>query len=143
MRRDGSVEVVDVKPAHLVDEPEVAGVLAWTGRVTAERGWRYSVWSGASMNRLTNVRFLAQGRRLHLVDRDAIHDLHGHGSVGSSLGEALEAASRTSRFGTHALRAAMICLLWQQAWEVALDEPLGSFTRIDQVGEVWDARVGA
>jgi hypothetical protein len=38
LRRDGSVEVVDVKPPHLVDKPEVADVLRWTGQVLAEGG---------------------------------------------------------------------------------------------------------
>lgn len=32
LARDGSVEVVDVKPAGLVDKPDVAAQLGWTGR---------------------------------------------------------------------------------------------------------------
>lgn len=141
--RDGSAEVVDVKPARLVDKPEVAAVLGWTGRVLAERGWRYSVWSGTDTRRLTNLRFLAQGRRPHLVDPEAVRHLHRHGDVGRSLGEALEAASRGTDATPHTLRAAMVCLLWHQAWEVCLDGPLGSVTRIDRVREVCDDHVGA
>lgn len=140
---DGSVEVVDVKPARLVDKPDVAAVLTWTGRVFAERGWRYSVWSGAGTQRLTNVRFLAQGRHALLVDPEAARHLHRHGAVGRSLGEAFEIASRDTDISTHALRAAMVCLLWHQTWGVCLNEPLGSATRIDHVREVWDDRVGA
>lgn len=135
-RRDGSVEVVDVKPGHLVDKPEVAEVLGWTGRVLAERGWRYSVWSGTASRRLTNVRFLAQGRRAHLVDPGATIQLHRHGAVDRSLGESLRAASRATDYTAHALRAAMVGLLWHQAWEIDLDEPLSSATRIDRVREV-------
>lgn len=41
--RDGSVVVVDVKPAAMCQEPEVAAVLDWTGRLCRSRGWRYEV----------------------------------------------------------------------------------------------------
>lgn len=144
LRRDGSVEVVDVKPARLADKPEVAEVLAWTGRELAERGWRYSVWSGTEPHRLTNVRFLAQGRRAHLVDPGAVAHLRDHGAVGGSLGESLTAATRATDYTVHALRAAMVCLLWHQAWEIGLDEPLSLATRIDRVREVCaDDRVRA
>lgn len=40
---DGTVVVVDVKPARLVDKPKVAEVLAWTAHLMAERGWRSEV----------------------------------------------------------------------------------------------------
>lgn len=136
LKRDGSVEVVDVKPARLVDKPKVAEVLGWTGRVLAGRGWRYSVWSGAEALRLTNVRFLAQGRRAHLVDVQAVDHLHGHGAAGRSLGEVFEAASHAADISRHGLRAALLFLLWRQVWEVCLDEPLGSASRINRVREV-------
>lgn len=41
----------------------------------AERGWRYEVWSGTSEVLLTNVRFIAQGRRPALVHAPAVAPL--------------------------------------------------------------------
>ena len=69
---DRTCTVVDVKPAALADEPEVAEVLAWTGRLCAAKGWRYEVWSGDDPVRLRNVRYLAAGRRVSFVDREAL-----------------------------------------------------------------------
>lgn len=60
---DGTVVVVDVKPAELVDKPKVALVLDWTAELMAQKGWRYEVWSGAQEIRLTNVRFLGARAR--------------------------------------------------------------------------------
>ena len=39
--------MVDVKPAELVDDAEVAAVMGWTRRLCDARGWAYEVWSGA------------------------------------------------------------------------------------------------
>lgn len=135
LRRDGSVEVVDVKPARLVDKPEVAEVLDWTGRELAQRRWRYTVWSGTNPQRLTNVRFLSQGRRAHLVDVDALAALKSHGEVGICLASALRATASDTDFGSATLRAAMVSLLWQQDWSVPLDEPIDGDTRITEVRE--------
>ena len=59
-RADGSVLVVNVKPADRLDKEEIAEALAWAGRVFAERGWEHEVWSGANAQLLANVRFLAR-----------------------------------------------------------------------------------
>lgn len=61
--RDGSVVVVDVKPAAMCQEPEVAAVLDWTGRLCRSRGWRYEVFHGEDPIVMANLRFLAHGRR--------------------------------------------------------------------------------
>lgn len=66
-QRDGSVVVVDVKPRALMDRPEVAAVLRWTGQLCQSAGWSYEVWSGADPVRLANVRWLGQARRPGLV----------------------------------------------------------------------------
>lgn len=67
--RDGSVVVVDAKPAEFLEDPKVADVLSWTGGLMARRGWRYEVWSGIEPVRLANVRFLGQGRRRTWAER--------------------------------------------------------------------------
>jgi len=135
--RDGTVEVVDVKPADMLDKPDVAVVLDWTGRLLAERGWRYSIWSGANPIELTNVRFLAQGRRAQFVDADALATLARAGRPGRTLGAALAEATRSPHSGA-TLRAALITLLWQQTWQVALDQPIDMSTEIRTIREVHD-----
>lgn len=37
--------VVDVKPRHRPDKPEIAFTFAWTRQVVESRGWHYEVWT--------------------------------------------------------------------------------------------------
>lgn len=142
-RRDGSVVVVDVKPALLVDEPEVAAVLAWTGRLMAERGWRYEVWSGADPVRLANVRFLRQGRRWDSVDEAAVGSLLVVATTGMTLEAAIVAAGASGRLEHRMLRAALLALLWHQVWVVDLDVPLSGSTVIEEIRQEADDRRSA
>lgn len=136
---DGTVVVVDVKPAELVDKPKVALVLDWTAELMAERGWRYEVWSGAQEIRLTNVRFLGVGRRRDRVDPAALSALAATAVEGSTLTDALAAAHDFAGAGRAHLRAALLALLWQQVWMVDLDAPLTGDDpdRADQRGCRW------
>jgi hypothetical protein len=67
-RVDGSVVIVNVKPAERLAQERVAEALAWAGSVFAGRGWEHEVWSGADPQVLANVRFLAGYRRAALVE---------------------------------------------------------------------------
>ena len=67
-RVDGSVVIVNVKPAEQLEVERVADALAWAGRVFCERGWEHEVWSGADAQLLANVRFLAGYRRSALIE---------------------------------------------------------------------------
>ena len=114
--------VVDVKPEPLLDEPAVAEVLAWTGRLCAARDWTYEVWSGADPVLLRNVRFLATARRSILVDETAVVKLMEHHRSGMTIAEAeagvdLDPASA---------RAAVLALLWRGRWATDLTRPLTS-----------------
>lgn len=122
--------VVDVKAAEQVDRPEVAAVLSWTGRVIAARAWRYEVWTGASDVLLSNVHFLAQGRRRALVEPSALKALEQSGGEGTSLGAAV-ANARGCRPAD--LRSALLVLLWEQVWRIDLNSPLCADTLIDEV----------
>ena len=75
--RNGNYLVVDVKPARLLEDPKVAEVLSWTGRLCAGTGWGYEVWSGADPILLRNIRFLGAGRRPGLVDEDVLVKVAG------------------------------------------------------------------
>ncbi|MBT2467736.1 TnsA-like heteromeric transposase endonuclease subunit [Streptomyces sp. ISL-66] len=60
----GSTLLIDVRPAHLVKESDVA-VFAATGRVAASAGWRYLVVTGWRNNVADTLEVLARGRRRH------------------------------------------------------------------------------
>lgn len=124
MRSDGSVVVVDVKPAVLCSEPEVAAVLEWTGRVCAGRGWRYEVFHGGDPLVMANLRFLTMGRRSRFLEPDAVAALEGVRPAGVTLAEA---ESRVlPNFDPLDVRAAALSLLWRQVWLTDLTVPLSS-----------------
>lgn len=68
---DGPV-VVDVKPRHRLQKPEVAFTFAWTREVVTSRGWQYEVWSEPDPYVPENLRFLAGYRRAWLSDPDLV-----------------------------------------------------------------------
>lgn len=112
--------VIDVKPADLLAEPEVADVMTWTGRLCSAKGWAYEVWSGADRVLLRNVRFLAAGRRPELADEQVLGKVAVAGSVGMTLAQA-EAAARVDAM---AARSASLSLLWSGRWTTDLSRPL-------------------
>lgn len=129
---DGSCLVVDVKPAGLLDDPKVAEVLSWTGRLCAGKGWGYEVWSGADPILLRNIRFLGAGRRPGLVDEDVLVKVAGVARPGMTVGEAEEAAEVDRRDG----RSAVLRLLWTGAWTTDLSQPLTARSVIGKLAAV-------
>ncbi|MDQ2783220.1 MAG: TnsA-like heteromeric transposase endonuclease subunit, partial [Actinomycetota bacterium] len=89
----GGFVLVDVKPEKFAALPEVAAVFDWTGRLAAAKGWRYEVWSGAPETLLANVRWLAVGRRVELVDPRALEVVAEVGLSGMTIAEICAAAS--------------------------------------------------
>jgi hypothetical protein len=136
LRRDGSVVVVDVKPAGLTEVPAAAEVLDWVGRVVASRGWRYEVWSGCDPVLLANVKFLGQGRRWSLIEPTALSALHAVGVVGMTLQQAQSASLCGSGPRPPEVRAAMLALLWHHVWAVDLERPLGGSSVLTEVREI-------
>jgi hypothetical protein len=120
--RDGGFVVADVKPAKFAAREEVAAVFDWTGRLCAAKGWRYEVWSGAPETLLANVRWLAVGRRVHLVDPTALEVVAQVGLSGMTIAEICSAAS------THApellVKPAVMSLLWSGTWVTDLLAPV-------------------
>ena len=114
--------VVDVKPAALAASAEAAEVFRWTGRVCEAKGWAYEVWSGAHLVLLRNVRFLAAGRRLDLVDKDALVKVAEAGTVGMTLADAEAEAGADPA----AARAATLALLWSGRWVTDMSCPLSA-----------------
>ncbi|MBC7273661.1 MAG: TnsA-like heteromeric transposase endonuclease subunit [Streptomyces sp.] len=118
---DGSVVVVDVKPARMCQEPQVSAVLEWTGRLCRSRGWRYEVFHGGDAVVMANLRFLAQGRRSMFLDEECVSAVSASGRSGMTLGQ-IEA--RVSGFDPMDVRASVLALLWRQAWTTDLGRPL-------------------
>lgn len=95
---DGAVVVVDVKPVALIDKPKVAEVLVWTGRLKAQPGWRYEVWSQAGA--------VKSGRPAGPVWAPCLRH-RGSDPVGGAARRRPLGFAQTAH-----LRAAMLALLW-------------------------------
>lgn len=127
---DGTYTVVDVKPEDLVMTPEVAAVFAWTAQLCVAQGWRYEVWSGDDPIRLRNLRFLAAGRRIEWVDKDALVKVAAAGAPGMTFGQ-IEASAGVA---PSAARAALMSLLWFGQWTTDLSRPLSPQSVIEVGG---------
>ncbi|RSS81813.1 TnsA-like heteromeric transposase endonuclease subunit, partial [Streptomyces sp. WAC02707] len=114
---DGPV-VVDVKPRHRPERPEVASTFAWTRDAVSSRGWRYEVWSEPDPRLLENIRFLAGYRRDRLFDAELVNSLRVVGLDGMSLGEAFQLVPAYPR---PLVKAAVLHLLWSGHVTTALD----------------------
>lgn len=135
LRSDGTVQVVDVKSADQLARPEVADVFEWTSRLMAAKGWRYSIWSGADAVMLRNVRFLAQGRRAHLVDGTVAMHLVRQAREGMPLRDIVAETSQTLDVDRRLAQSALLVLLWHQVFGVSLQRPICGDTRIDNIRE--------
>ena len=120
-RVDGSVVIVNVKPASQLQEERVAEALAWAGRVFRERGWEHEVWSGADAQLLANVRFLAGYRRGALFERtiDAAAGLPAAGLL-----TVAQAQTALSEAGASEPRPLLFHLLWSGRLRTDLLRPL-------------------
>lgn len=109
---DGSVRLVNVKPAGRFATLEVAEALAWPGRLIREHGWVYEVWTGDDPVYLANVRFLAGYRRKGLVGGDVLEAVLASAAPGDTV------TMLTGRVGRHLppaiVRTAVLRLLWEQ-----------------------------
>ena len=119
-RADGSVLIVNVKPAQQLAVERVADALAWAGRVFGDRGWEHEVWSGADAQLLANVRFLrATGaRRCEPAPRAATVLTAGSGLTVTAAEAALRDAGETEP------RPVVLGLLWSGRLRADLAQPL-------------------
>ncbi|MEU8522568.1 TnsA-like heteromeric transposase endonuclease subunit [Streptomyces sp. NPDC048577] len=115
--------VVDVKPRHRLEKPEVAFTFAWTREAVTSRGWQYEVWSEPDPHVLENVRFLAGYRRAWLFDPDLVTLLKTADLDGMSLGDAFRLLPERPR---PLVKSTVLHLLWSGHVTTALDRPLSS-----------------
>lgn len=95
---DGSVRVVDVKPASMLPRPEVTASLSWTKEVCVARGWDYDVWTGPNPVKLRNVQWVAAARLPHVQDSiDVGETVHAGRLVEQFFSCALPVTARDGR----------------------------------------------
>jgi hypothetical protein len=109
---DGSVRVVNVKPAGKLAEPRIAEALAWPGLLFQAHGWEHEVWSGADPVLLANLRFLAGYRRPGLLPDDLLDEVLAMVRPGDTIGSVTGRVPGSARPGE--VKAAVLRLLWQQ-----------------------------
>jgi hypothetical protein len=127
-RADGSVLIVNVKPASRLEDTHVADSLAWAGRVFAERGWEHEVWSGADAQLLANVRFLAGYRRVALLE-PLTGGEHVFGTDGALTIAGAEAELKGA--GVVEPRTVVLGLLWSGRLRAELERPLRGGTELE------------
>jgi len=109
---DQSVQVVNVKPASRLADPQIAEALAWPGRLFEAHGWQHEIWSGAGPALMVNLRFLAGYRQPGLLPDELLEDILTAVRPGDTIGGLISRISGTRRPGE--VKAAVLRLLWQQ-----------------------------
>lgn len=115
--------VVDVKPRHRLQMPDITFTFAWAREAVMSRGWRYEVWSEPDPHVLENIRFLAGYRRHWLFDPDLVAALRTADLDGMSLGDAFRLLPERPR---PLVKSAVLHLLWSGQVTTALDRPLSA-----------------
>lgn len=128
LHADHTVTVVDVKPAHRLEDPVVSGVFGWAGELVRLRGWRFEVWSETDPVVLENVRFLAGYRRPAVVDESLLEPLAQLAAAHGTIGGVEKAAEGLAPFGR--VRPALLHLVWSGVATADLSRPLGAGTAI-------------
>jgi hypothetical protein len=126
VHRDSAASVVDVKPLSRKDRPAVAGVLGWSARAIATRGWGFEVWSDPDAQLLANVRFLSGYRRPELFREQLLASIRATLAAPLTLRE-VEAALE-AEWPAMTVRPHVLHLLWLNELIADLERPLGSST---------------
>jgi hypothetical protein len=126
---DGSVRVVNVKPAGKLAEPPIAEALAWPRQLIEGHGWQYEIWSGADPVLLANLRFLAGYRRPGLLPGGLLDDVLAAVRPGDTIGGVISRVSGGRCPGE--VKAAVLRLLWQQRLRTDLSSRLDAGSTLE------------
>ncbi|MEW2274183.1 TnsA-like heteromeric transposase endonuclease subunit [Streptomyces griseofuscus] len=123
VKANGLPLVVNVKPAHRLEDEKVRFTFDWVGELLARYGWPMEVWSGESRVRTENLRFLASYRRPDIVDASDVERAFREVRDGETV------ASAEHRIGGglpgHVARPPLMRLLWTGRLRTDLDVQLG------------------
>jgi hypothetical protein len=126
-RADGGVLVVDVKPAHRMQDPTVRAVFDWTATVVGWRGWGFEAWSGVDAVLLANVAFLAGYRRPQVVDVSLVDDV-----LAAAVSQhTIAGIEHTVDAPAVRVRPVLLHLLWIGRLRADLATPIGPASRVE------------
>lgn len=128
VRADGSVLIVNVKPADRLQDERVAAALAWAEAVFLARGWAHEIWSAADPDVLSNTRFLAGYRRTAHLDRAVVAAAAALDIAGLTIAQA-EAVFVDA--GICEPRPVLLHLVWSGALQADLTRPLSCDTLLE------------
>lgn len=109
---DGSVTVVNVKPAARLSDPAIAEALAWPAALFEEHGWAHEIWSGEDPVLLANLRLLASQRRDGLIPEELLAEVLAACTDGVNVRELLLRLQESIE--PWLAKPAIIRLLWQR-----------------------------
>lgn len=127
---DGSVCVLDVKPAEKLALPKVRDSLGWSRRVIEKHGWEYRIVSEPDPIVLASVQFLAGYRRAFQFDGAQIAAARGVLVTPLTFGEAVRAVTPITGDPRFA-RSLVLHLLWSRWLRTDLSELLSSTSIVE------------
>jgi len=126
---DHTVRIVNVKPAHRLNDPKVASALAWPTGLIADQGWGYEIWTGQEPTYLANVRFLACTRRPGLIPAELTVAVLEQFVPGDTIATLIRRLA-----GSHPpeeLKPAVLRLLWEHRLTADLHRTLDADTTLE------------
>lgn len=129
----GSVTVVDVKPRHRLDDPDVAFVFGWTRELVEGVGWAFEVFSEPPRCLLENVRFLAGYRRRWQFDAAVLEEAVAVVAAPSPFAD-VERAVAALAGSQPVARGHLLHLLWCGRLRADLGCPLSEATVLERAG---------
>lgn len=127
---DDSITVVDVKPAHRLDDERVAEVLRWAGGEIRALGWGYEVSSEPEPTVLENLRFTAGYRRTMGIDPGLCAQVLAHAGPGGPTPIRGIELALAEQAPAERVRAHVLHLLWHGRLNVDWTAPLDSASRV-------------
>lgn len=127
---DGSVCVVDVKPAQKLSVPKVRDSLGWSRRVIEKHGWEYRVLSEPDPVTLANLQFLAGYRRSFQFDPAEASAAAAEVGASQMFGDAVRAVTPITGDAGFA-RSLVLHLLWSGRLRTDLSKLLSSNSLVE------------
>ncbi len=124
---DGTIRIVNVKPAERLTDPKVRETLGWAHATLEARGFPTEVWTGADPILLGNIGFVAGYRNSSLFGESDIAAARADSRGAASVGD-LE--TLLAQRGIPQPRPLVMHLLWIGAIECDLSLPLDATTEL-------------